>query len=638
MSELTLAGGSREGGSARARAEGAPPLAKLARHAEPRPPPQPPLQFQTPAQLTPAPRQSRAERRPSQLSVSLGAPHGELARHARAASFLRERGVDPDGPALGRARLGALLGQFAALYGDLHPTHVAHSYEHIAHQYAAASGEGGATAAASAAPAAAAASAPAAADVGSAVDAFALCYEHILEWATQASVLHAPVARAADERATPPSTAHETAALPPATIAASIAYATAAGAAAPPLPPPSSARAAALAAAQAFALQSAGGEHDDAPAEPHAGGRFGPPVCAHEKSAAQVAMLHGFLVANAFTRSLSRRERAEAVLRLQPREHAAGALLMREGEMACSDSHFHLIEHGTVAITIHGVLVNRAIRGMSVGELALLYDGMPRCATVVAEEAVRTWVLTRAEFQRLLRASSEQYELEVSRWLHNVPLLVALSPYDKLVVTRTLAQTECAPSEVVVRAAEPARAFYIVLEGELTSERLEPATGARSVQTLTAGDFWGEASLEASLEPSLEPDDDAPEDADKDKDKAEAPAADGARAPARPPPAGAGASVAAYGVTVTAVRECRLLRMDAVVFRRLLGKYSDRMHALHAQRDKAHRGDGGGAEQRGLHLPVGDGELPPTMVAADARAPRARASAGARSRPRAGPL
>lgn len=95
----------------------------------------------------------------------------------------------------------------------------------------------------------------------------------------------------------------------------------------------------------------------------------------------------------------------------------------------------------------------------------MLYDGVRRCATVVAESDVRSWVLTRLEFQRLLRASSAQYELEVSRWLHNVPLLVALSSYDKLVVTRTLAQTECPPGAVVVRQGEPARAFFIVLEG-----------------------------------------------------------------------------------------------------------------------------------------------------------------------------
>lgn len=49
-------------------------------------------------------------------------------------------------------------------------------------------------------------------------------------------------------------------------------------------------------------------------------------------------------MASTCTRSLSRRECTEAVLRLQPREHAAGEMLKCKGNMTCIDLAHHFID------------------------------------------------------------------------------------------------------------------------------------------------------------------------------------------------------------------------------------------------------------------------------------------------------
>ncbi|KAJ1622614.1 hypothetical protein T492DRAFT_846151 [Pavlovales sp. CCMP2436] len=452
------------------------------------------------------------------LSISVAQPPRgatEKDRRELAAEFFTHKRVEPKGAPLGRKALGDLLMEFAAQHGELHPNHVAHSYAHIAHQYAsdtpapegrprrlsAAAGKVPAAVGSSRgsdelgkgapstdvltpkhpkAPAVAVEERAAAAAVQaqqlrplppsldgtepalrptvderearemaltmssvssgvalSALETFCLCYEHILEWATQYSVLHAPVApvetsaapvsngspqplrRCAGPTPPPPTPSQpqqlaagraqplipiegralplerllrgvQVAAKPPILLTRGASGGSdsntpaAVGASSPLVPQPKrrqqtpqppqpqqqpqqvthpvashSTVAATLVDLQARALSAGGDIYAESrfgpplqpPRQMHRPqytpvSYFGPPVCAYEKSAGEVAMLHSFLAANAFTRTLSRRERAEAVLRLQPREHQAGDVLMAEGEMPNDHSHFHLVEAG----------------------------------------------------------------------------------------------------------------------------------------------------------------------------------------------------------------------------------------------------------------------------------------------------
>ncbi len=79
-----------------------------------------------------------------------------------------------------------------------------------------------------------------------------------------------------------------------------------------------------------------------------------------------------------------------------------GRVLCREGEPG---GEFFVIVSGTAAVERKGELLQRLGPGDFFGEIALL-DGGPRTATVTAKEAMRCLVLSRGEFQNVIRQNA----------------------------------------------------------------------------------------------------------------------------------------------------------------------------------------------------------------------------------------
>ena len=79
---------------------------------------------------------------------------------------------------------------------------------------------------------------------------------------------------------------------------------------------------------------------------------------------------------------------------LSPHSFRAGEVVMAEGGIG---DRFHLIADGTAAVSVGGVARATLGTGDGFGEIALLRD-VPRTATVVAVEPLRTFSLSRDEF------------------------------------------------------------------------------------------------------------------------------------------------------------------------------------------------------------------------------------------------
>jgi MFS family permease len=98
----------------------------------------------------------------------------------------------------------------------------------------------------------------------------------------------------------------------------------------------------------------------------------------------------------------------ELEARLQPERIAAGATIIREGEVG---DRLYIIRRGSVAVSAcsadgRRVAVATLGRGAYFGEIALVRD-VPRTATVRAREATLLYSLSRADFQELLARSRE---------------------------------------------------------------------------------------------------------------------------------------------------------------------------------------------------------------------------------------
>lgn len=79
---------------------------------------------------------------------------------------------------------------------------------------------------------------------------------------------------------------------------------------------------------------------------------------------------------------------------IEPRQFPAGAVVTREGE---AGDHFYLIVEGAATVSVQGAPRPSLHQGDCFGEIALLRD-LPRTATVIAEQPLRTFALGREEF------------------------------------------------------------------------------------------------------------------------------------------------------------------------------------------------------------------------------------------------
>ena len=86
----------------------------------------------------------------------------------------------------------------------------------------------------------------------------------------------------------------------------------------------------------------------------------------------------------------------------EPHQFPAGAVVMREGE---AGDHFYVIVNGTAAVSVRGAPRPTLGAGECFGEIALLRD-IPRTATVIAEQPLRTLALGREQFLTAVTGNS----------------------------------------------------------------------------------------------------------------------------------------------------------------------------------------------------------------------------------------
>jgi CRP-like cAMP-binding protein len=99
-----------------------------------------------------------------------------------------------------------------------------------------------------------------------------------------------------------------------------------------------------------------------------------------------------------------RPEQLDLVARLGNTQHVeSGQVLVKEGEVG---SELIVIDHGSVRIERKGQVVARLGSGDYVGEMALL-DGLPRSATVIADEPSSLFVIQKHTFDHVLENNPE---------------------------------------------------------------------------------------------------------------------------------------------------------------------------------------------------------------------------------------
>lgn len=140
-------------------------------------------------------------------------------------------------------------------------------------------------------------------------------------------------------------------------------------------------------------------------------------------------------------------------------EHAPGTPLIEQGN---ADNHIFFILIGEVTIVINGQEVAHRKAGQHVGEMALLYPGALRSASVIARETVVTALVTESDFTTVAAAHPETWRRVAAelgdrlrqrtrfiRQRNDTPILFIGSSRESLPIVETLVSGWATPPFIV---------------------------------------------------------------------------------------------------------------------------------------------------------------------------------------------
>jgi cAMP-dependent protein kinase regulator len=136
-----------------------------------------------------------------------------------------------------------------------------------------------------------------------------------------------------------------------------------------------------------------------------------------------------------------------------------------------------------------GAVFQYNTNGQYFGDLALLYDA-PRAATVVADEDCVLWSIDRSTFNYLVKDAARNAVAKRMAFLEEVPILKGLTSEEKATLCDVMNVRICLKDEVIIKAGETGREFFI-----LESGKLEARKDGTFLMAYSPKDYFGELAL-----------------------------------------------------------------------------------------------------------------------------------------------
>jgi len=195
-------------------------------------------------------------------------------------------------------------------------------------------------------------------------------------------------------------------------------------------------------------------------------------------------------------RSLSPEQLNEVLDAMFEYKVKSGDYIIRQGD---DGDNFYVVERGLYNIYVNtdngNQLVGKCEDSGSFGELALMYN-MPRAATIQASVDGTLWALDRQTFRRIVLRSAFHKRKMYEALIENVPLLSALSEYERMNVADALQPKNFSAGHVIVQQGDPADGMFFVEDGIAEVHVEQGATGNRmKVSDILKGGYFGELAL-----------------------------------------------------------------------------------------------------------------------------------------------
>ena len=164
--------------------------------------------------------------------------------------------------------------------------------------------------------------------------------------------------------------------------------------------------------------------------------------------------------------------------------------------------------------------------GESFGELALLYNA-PRAATIKAKTDATLWALDRECFNNIVKDAAMKKREKYENTLKKVEILKSIDPYELGQICDALKAVSYKAGDIIIKQNDTGDIFYIIDEGKCHAEKVfEDGKQPEKVKDYESCDYFGELAL-LKGEPRA--------------------------------------------ATIIADTDCRLLALDRMAFKRLLG-------------------------------------------------------------------
>lgn len=210
------------------------------------------------------------------------------------------------------------------------------------------------------------------------------------------------------------------------------------------------------------------------------------------KTEEQQKLIEDALADNILFGDLGDEELTLMVGTMKLKEVSAGETLIQQGE---TGDNFYVVNAGAYSFYVDGQKVGSCKKGMSFGELALIYNA-PRAATVTCDESGSVWLLPRTNFRKIITSTQSKSRAETSKALKSVSLLAELTDQQIDALVDCVTTVHFNAGDTVLRKGDPGRVFYFIKTGEVQCTKIGSSDDA--TLNLGPGDYFGERALMTS--------------------------------------------------------------------------------------------------------------------------------------------